>query len=432
MKNIINIQIILLIIIFTFSVAWEAKSETLDDAWQRALKANRGLKSVKIQSEAAESILNVVKSSRIPRFDANAGYTMLDKEQALAANLFGQKAEVPMMPNDSFSYGFTASVPLFTGGQIKESINAANAMLDASKTQITIYEQNLKMEVAKAYVSVLRAQRMLNQAKSHVNNLEAHAYDVEGLFEQGMVIVSDKLSAQVALADARQRELLAENAVDITKAAYNKLLMQSLDNEVVLDEIDCDCEIAGKPLEELTESALNTRKELKAIDESIKTAMAQSKAVGGGKLPQIGLAGGYAYQENDYQTEEGKWFIGVQANINLFDGGGIRHKSIALKQKAFAIKEQRLDTVSLIALQVRQAWLNVNETMKRVKVTEEAIEMSEENLKVTRDRYKNGFCSHTEVLDAETLRINSQTSAANAFYDYVLASLTLLYTLGTL
>jgi outer membrane protein TolC len=305
-------------------------------------------------------------------------------------------------------------------------------MLDASKTQITIYEQNLKMEVAKAYVSVLRAQRMLNQAKSHVNNLEAHAYDVEGLFEQGMVIVSDKLSAQVALADARQRELLAENAVDITKAAYNKLLMQSLDNEVVLDEIDCDCEIAGKPLEELTESALNTRKELKAIDESIKTAMAQSKAVGGGKLPQIGLAGGYAYQENDYQTEEGKWFIGVQANINLFDGGGIRHKSIALKQKAFAIKEQRLDTVSLIALQVRQAWLNVNETMKRVKVTEEAIEMSEENLKVTRDRYKNGFCSHTEVLDAETLRINSQTSAANAFYDYVLASLTLLYTLGTL
>lgn len=426
--NIIKI----LIIIIVFSTASDAMSETLHEAWETALKTNKELMSVKKQSGAAESMLEAVKASRIPRLDASAGYTMLDKEQKLSANLFGQYAEVPMMPNDSYSYGVTASVPVYTGGQITESVNAASSMLDASKVQVELQEQNLKIKVAEAYVAVLKTQRLVKQAESHVKNLEAHTYDVEGLFEQGMVIVSDKLSAQVALADARQRELLVRNAADISKAAYNRLLMRPLDTDVNLEEIDDNSRYTDMSLDELTTHALKKRKELQAIDKNINAVLSQSKAVKGSLLPQVGLAGGYAYQENEYQVEEGKWFVGIQANLSLFDGGGTRHKSVALRQQASAMKDQRFDTESLISMQVRNAWLNVNETVKRIQVTKEATDMSEENLKVIRDRYLNGFCSHTEVLDAETLRINSQTNAANAFYDHVLALITLEYMVGDL
>jgi outer membrane protein TolC len=94
--------------------------------------------------------------------------------------------------------------------------------------------------------------------------------------------------------------------------------------------------------------------------------------------------------------------------------------------------EQRDGLALAIGLQVRQAWLYVQETRKRITVTQSAIAQAEENLRVVRDRYVNGLTPHTEVLEAETLRVNSATNHANAVYDAVIAGLRLKYAIGEL
>ncbi len=81
---------------------------------------------------------------------------------------------------------------------------------------------------------------------------------------------------------------------------------------------------------------------------------------------------------------------------------------------------------------MRKQWLAVDETRQRIKVTEEAVRQAGENLRVNRERYENGLAINSEVLDAETLRVRSESNHANAIYDAVLATLRLRRATGEL
>jgi outer membrane protein TolC len=410
--------------------AGHAAAESLPQAWDTALSVDRGLKASRENTAAASSLLDAAKSARLPNLALEAGYTALDKAPAARAEFFGQSLQMPLAQKDSAAYRAMATLPLYTGGRITRGINAATAGLDAARLGESADAQNLKLRVADVYVGVLRASRMLKVTESHVASLQAHARDVGNLHEQGMVAKSDLLSVQVALADARQRHLQVANGLDLARAAYNRLLGRPLEQPVALD--DLSPEATQEPLPALSERALAQRSELAALAQQIEAMRHQAAAVRGETAPQVALSGGYGYQENRYQVHPGQWMITLGAKWNLFDGGVVGHRANAVERQAAALTEQRDELASVIALQVRQTWLDVQETRKRLNVTQSVIAQAEENLLVARDRYGNGLSTHTEVLDAETLRTGSQSNHANALSDAALAGLRLKRATGEL
>jgi outer membrane protein TolC len=56
----------------------------------------------------------------------------------------------------------------------------------------------------------------------------------------------------------------------------------------------------------------------------------------------------------------------------------------------------------------------------------------EENLRVARDRYQHQVGTNTEVLDAETLRLQAYTNFYNSTYEALLADLPLRQAIGSL
>jgi outer membrane protein TolC len=411
-------------------LAGNAAAESLQQAWDTALGVDRGLKASRESSAAATSLLEAAKSARLPNVALEAGYTALGETPAARVDFFGQSLQMPLAQKDSAAYRAMATLPLYTGGRITRGIDAATAGMDAARLGETADAQNLKLRVADAYVSVSRAGRMLKVAESHVTSLEAHARDVGNLHEQGMVAKSDLLSVRVALADARQRQLQVANGLDLARAAYNRLLGRPLDQPVALD--DLSPETAQEPLPALSERALTQRSELAALARQIEAMRHQAAAVRGETAPQVALSGGYGYQENRYQVHQGQWMVTLGVKWNLFDGGVAGHRASAVERQATALTEQRDELASVIALQVRQTWLDVEETRKRLIVTQSAIAQAEENLLVARDRYANGLSTHTEVLDAETLRTGSESNHANALSDAALAGLRLKRATGDL
>ena len=303
-------------------------------------------------------------------------------------------------------------------------------MLKASEADKASVELDLKMQVAEAYVSVLRARRGVEVAKSHVLSLEGHEQDVLALYNQGMVARNDRLASQVALADARQLMIQIRNQLDLAKAAFNRLLQRPLDQATTLEKLTL--ENVNETLPVMTLKALDQRSELMAVSKKIQALRNQAAGVRAENMPQVALAGGYGYQENDYLVNEGQWSITLGLQWDLFDGGVSRHRSKAISRQANALQEQYNDFASIISLQVRQAWLDTQETRKRLQVTSQAITRAEENLKVSRNRYSSGLTTNTEVLDAETLRTKSLQNHANANYDRLLAILHLKRALGDL
>jgi outer membrane protein TolC len=184
-------------------------------------------------------------------------------------------------------------------------------------------------------------------------------------------------------------------------------------------------------LAELNQQAFSQRPEIITLAEQIQALEAQAASEKANLWPQVNVNGGYQYQQNRYQAYEGMWMANATIDWKIYDGS-TAHRSDALTQQAVALSSQRSDLTSAISLQVRQAWLETQETQKRVEVAKLAIGQADENLKVSTERYQQGLAVHSEVLDAEDLRIKSYDNFNNARYDAITANLNHRRALGIL
>jgi outer membrane protein len=406
-------------------------AETLNDAWNTALTADHRLQANRKMTESSQFALSAAKSARLPSLSVESAYTILNHAPTTVVDFPNQPArEFPVSEDKSFSYSTTASLPLFTSGRVSSSIDAANAALSASRQEETKTALDIKLGVAEAYVASLRARRGIEVAESAVSSLESHARDVGQFFEQGVVAKNDLLAAQVALSDARQQEIRARNILDIAHASYNRLLHRPLDQAVMIDDIAA--ETSQPDINEATSDALRKRPELAVLSAQVESLRLQAESVRSSTGPQLALMGGYNYQQNKYQVYENIWSAAIGLRWEIFDGGVIRNNANAIMQKAESLSDVQSDTASIITLQVRQAWLDVGETLSRIAVTSEATRQAEENLRVVKDRYREGVGTNTEVLDAETLRTKSYNNYYNAVYDAVTANIRLQYATGEL
>jgi outer membrane protein TolC len=382
-------------------------------------------------TESSQFALSAAKSSRLPSITIESAYAILNHAPTTIVDFPNQPVrEFPVSEDKSLSYATTASLPLFTSGRIGSSIDAAGASLSAAQHEETKTVLDIKLNVAEAYVASLRARRGIEVAESAMSSLTAHASDVGLFFEQGVVAKNDLLAAQVALSDARQQAIRSRNVLDIAHASYNRLLHRPLDQTVTIDDVSAETSLPD--IDDVTSGALNKRPELAALSAQVKALRLQAESIRSSTRPQLALMGSYNYQENKYQLYENIWSATLGLKWDIFDGGVTRNNANAVMQKAESLSDVRSDTASIIALQVRQAWLDVIETLSRIAVTREATEQAEENLRVVKDRYREGVGTNTEVLDAETLRTKSYNNYYNAVYDAVMANIRLRYATGEL
>lgn len=401
-----------------------ADAESLQDAWQTAMHQDLLLRASRDQVEAASEDLAAAKSARLPNVSASAGITRFNEAPAFDFSGAGVPATLPLFGNENMEMaGANVTLPLFAGGSINRGIDAAAAALNAQTAQADATAQQVKLDVARHYINVLRAQRALDVADSTVKSLSAHVADVEDMFESGAVARNDLLSAAVSLADSEQRRLQARNALDLANAAYNRALGRDLGAPVNLDENlpEVDSQLDLNSLETLTRTAVTSRPELGQYEAAADALRSRSEATRGKTRPQLALTGGYTSLQNEFLNRDDYWMVGIGVEWNLFDGGQTRRKADAMAYRAQALERERANLESWIALEVRQAWLRLQETRERKRLAERAVEQAEENLRVVRDRYRNGEGTNTEVLDAEMLRALSHSNFDNAHYDARLA-----------
>ena len=416
------------------AVAGVARAETLEDAWALALQQDHSLAAARNQAEAAGFEAQAARAQRWPTIAVGGAYTQLDDSPAFDFSFTG----LPIMPpelfdDDNFLMGSASvSVPLFTSGRISSSIAAAEARERGVGAQVTVATSDVKLAVADAYVGVLRARKAHGVASSNVQTLEALTRDTTSMFERELVPKNELLAVQVALADARQNELRAANAAEVAAASYNRRLGAPLDRPVELSETLAVPAELSQDLPALLEQAKSRRTELAAFDAQAEAYGQLARTERSRVLPQVALSGGYQYLENQFLDDETIGMAGIGLQWAMFDGGQSRKRAAALERNRRATEQQRADASSQIELQVRQAYLGIQESRQRVAVTAQAAEQADENLRIARERYTAGLGTQTQLLEAETLRVQALKNRDDATLDAGLAQLRLARAVGAL
>lgn len=345
-----------------------------------------------------------------------------------------------------------AIVPIYTGGRIRNTVASNRAQLNASRADEATTALDLKLEVARAYVDVLRANRGVAVAESNVVSLTAQARDVANLVTQGRGIRNDLLAAQVARANAQQRNIQARNRLSIAWATYNRYLCRSMDTVVPLEELAHEAPpprsgdtadtamlrqdaepivVDEEQIQTMVLYAMKNRPELASLAEQSRSIHAQAAAERASTRPQVSFLVANLYQNARFlPTEADSGVAAFVLNWTLFDGGKSRHHAMALEERAASSISQQYDLAAGIKLQVRSAWLTCQENQRWIPLTRAAIVQAEENLRVARSRYLQQRGTNTEVLDAETARIQSYDNYYSALYDAIQADFELRRAVG--
>lgn len=414
--------------------ALPSQAETLESAWREALANAHRLKASQKNTESSRETLSSARAAYLPSFNVEGGKFWMDRTLGGQVSVPGLGA-LPLTLGDQISAGCASvSVPLFTSGRISNGVAAAKAGWRAAQAEEQREVLDLKITVAEAYLNVLRATCAVRVASSHVTSLASHCENVADMHAHGLVTRNDVLASQVALADARQQAIKADNDLDLARASYNRLLVRPLTQPVIIE----DMEPPRPPgdLSALTQGALQHRPELTAYAERATALRREARSIRASALPTIGATASYNRIDADIvkQLHADKEFlaVGIVGSWNVFDSGLTIHKARAVDEQAAAMESMRAEAAGLIGLQVRQTWLNIRETLHRLDVTRRAILQAEENLSITLDRYKAGNGTNTEVLDAETLRVRTLGNNDAATYDSIFAALALRRAVGDL
>ncbi|MBC3863790.1 TolC family protein [Undibacterium jejuense] len=415
--------------------SWSA--ESLQQAWDVALQRDHTLAASQYRQQSAQHQVNAAQANYFPKVALETGYLRTEYEPAAKLNIpalpFLKGVALPFAQDSAYCGGVTVSAPIFTSGKISSGVAAAKAMADATEAHANLTRSELKLAIAQSYIAVLRAEHAVMVTTSYISAVQRHETDVQELFEHGYAAKHDLLATQVTLANARQLGLQASNALELARAAYNRWMGRPYEQVVQLQDIVNPTAIDDKSnLGVLLTSANEQRQELQELSKQSEAYKSQAASVRAGHLPQIGISGGYSKLENKYLAEDKGWWVGVVMKWDLFDGGLIRQQASALAANAQAVSEMEQDTRERIALQVRQSWLSHQEANARMQLVNKAVEQADESLALARERYRSGLAPNSEVLDAETSRLQAYSNRDNAIYDRELSRLQLQHAAGSL
>ncbi len=299
------------------------------------------------------------------------------------------------------------------------------SILDTAKTR-----DDLFLNVSRGYFSTLRTLKLETVARQEVTDLQAHLKIARDQHDFGVVTYNDVLQAEVSLADAEQRLIVAKNDIINSRSALNKVLALPVSAPTVLKDEKLETRPWG--LDDATSAALDQRSDLKAATRRIsqqEKVVTQTRAQ---YFPRFYTQAGMNWQQNEFLLHDTQWFGIFGMQWTLFSGLDTKAQVAQAKLKVNQLREQHKDLDDQVRLDVQNAYLRVRETADRIRVTEKAVTQGQENLRLNEERYQEQVGTATDVIDAQTLLTRTRVNYWTALYDHQMAKAELLWAMGAI
>ncbi|MEW6593943.1 MAG: TolC family protein [Thermodesulfobacteriota bacterium] len=397
----------------------QAEPLTLTQCLAEVLAKNPEMAAAQAEHEEKAAALWVARKDLLPSLSAD--YTYLRQPDDATSSL-------SRVPENYYNYGFTVSQPLFRGGALVNAMKIGELNLERARTGTIRTRNDLILATHRAYFSLLKQQKLSEESRQAVARLEKHRIDAKNYYEAGLIPKNDLLTSELELAQGRQNLVRAENQAKLAATALNILMQHPADQETqVVDEFT----YTPKPVawNALFDQARNTRPELiQAQLDTQRAAKEEVRVTQAEYLPSITLSATYEKQGDKpgaesypYGANEIKSAQAV-ASWKLWAWGQSRDKVAAAERRHLKAREEATKTQDTVVLQLREAFLNLEETRENIGVTEKAIAQAEENYRINESRYQAQVASSTDLLDAQTLLVKAKANYWNAAYDYNIAS----------
>lgn len=452
-------------LLVTLSLLWGAGATvaqqqprmlSIDEAMTLALDRNPQMEADRYQRLAAESERKAAFGLRLPQVDVLGSYVMTNRDMKIDINglkgpannllngLFGELGQAGIVVPPSITelasslmgadwgmtlqkkrvgfVGGSLTLPVYAGGRINAANRAARINEQSAEKQGDQNRNALVSELVERYYGLALAMQVVEVRKQVVEGVRVHLQDAVALEKAGIIARSEKLYAEVKMAEAERELLDARLQVRTLTAALGNTLNSPVDFLPVspmfvlerMEGVEYYRSVASANSPLLEQVALKRQ----LAEEGVKVQRAAY-------LPELALMGGGMFYRYQVTRMLPSWAIGAGMKINLFDGTQREHRYAAAKrtvQQVEALENKANSDISVLVEKIYNQMLNYHDQIPSI---DASMEFASEYLRIKNAAFHEGMASSADVIDAqlELARIRTERLQAAFNYDLMLARL---------
>lgn len=399
---------------------------TVEQAVAYALENNPAITAAVQDVQVAAAQVDAARANRLPDVGVNvsASYNPSPTEVS-----FGD-ATVQLGEKFNSTLGVTVSQPVWPSARWRAPIAGAQANLGVNTEALQRTRQTVAFQTRQAFYQVLTAQQLQAVAQESVQAAQTQLKLAESTVAAGYAAPLDIYQARATLADAQVTLAQAKNAVDLARAALVTQLGLPADTPVQLD-MPAGLPAVPPNLDDLTQTALRQRPELAQINFRRQQVRAQIDLIRLQQRPIVNLQANYAKDLTSASalSTSGLTF-GAAIGLAVYNGGQTKAELEAARTQLAQLDTAAKQLELGITLEVRQAYLDLQNATEQLTAAEEGLRAAEEALRIAQIRYENGEGIILEVDQARVRRTQAQTALAQAQFQAQVSAARLSFALG--
>ena len=436
-------MLVLVSVVGSFSVVHgQEKTLTIDECVEIALKQNPDLVRGEFTVKMAGKDVTLAFSNFLPQVSSRMGYTHSVAGPRSAFRIDPTTGiSVPTTTAEEASWSSSAAVSvdqsIFNGGYNIFNYSRSRSLKRSAEynfedtKQITIYA------VKERYYNLLKAEKLLEVAEETLKSSEESYKRAQVLFDVGKAPKSDVLKAKVQLETDRLSLIEAQNQLAVARASLNWVLGFDVDHEIkVVDNLQVpDMEVT---YEDAVESAFTQHPSLRKRQFDVRASKAGIGMAYSQYLPSLSMYYSYSWSHSDFSEiknifdKDYGWYMGVSVSLPIFQGfsrcANLGKAKLDYRSSQEALAQTRRD----VALELKQAYFDVQQAKRKIAVTEDAVEAADEDLRLNKEKYSVGAGTMLDLINAQVSYTSAQSDRIQALYDYKYAIARLQKAMGRL
>ena len=404
----------------------EVQRYSLQQAIDYALDNSPEIGGMQARIDQADAQLGEALAAFYPQIKASLSYQHSDNPSQAFAMIIAQR-RLDFNGGDfnhpggvdNYRPQVIASYSLFRGGQDYYRKRAAELGIESSELEKAATRSHLVNNVTAAYYGYLAAQDAHRVSQRSIEAVESELQQSRIRFDAGVLLKSDVLSLEVQLAEAKDAEIQAANAIELAKAMLKTLLGMPSGQELVLAESEQPSPAAPDTFDGLLNQALARQPELQAAEKRVAIAEQQLNAAEAAHLPRADAFVSYGSDSKDlaFSSNRDNVTAGVMVEVDVFSGFATQEKIKKAEHELTAAREAARQTRLRIEQQVKTAHLKLLEALSRQQVAAAAVRAAEEALRLVNEQRQAGVVTVTRYIEVEVARDKANARDIAARYD---------------
>lgn len=430
---------LLILILIASSIFAQEKVLTLKESLEIGLQNSNDLKVSRSKLNYADSKLSEINSQFLPNFKLFGNYTRLSD------NIPAFEVSMPFTPNpiriseplyNNYTFKFGFNQPLFTGFKLSSSRNLAELNLNASEEDYSKEKNEAAFNIYLAYWNFYKADEIKKVIEQTLQQMELHLKDTRSFFDNGLIPKNDMLKLEVQYSNTKLMLIDAENNSELARIAFNKAIGLKLYEKTKISANEEPLFNEKYQISDLLDEALKNRKELKSLEYRVAASSQGVSAAKSAWYPSIFLTGNYYYSNPNPRFQPAKdefnsnWDLGVTLSWDVWNWG-LTSSQVSQAEETKIQLETNLSMIKdNVQVDVYSNYLNLLKIEEKVNVNNEALAQALENYRITSEKYNTQLATSSDLIDAETLKLQAETNLKTAEVDFRIARVKLEKSLG--